>query len=68
MALPVKDVRIEAPIPGRNAVGIEVPNDHSTPVKMRELIETTSESDRKQPLLFYIGKNLLGQTVTCRLN
>ena len=68
MALAVKDVRIEAPIPGRNAVGIEVPNDHSTPVKMRELIETTSESDRKQPLLFYIGKNLLGQTVTCRLN
>ena len=68
MALAVKDVRIEAPIPGRNAVGIEVPNEHSTPVKMRELIETTSESDKKQPLLFYIGKNLLGQTVTCRLN
>lgn len=68
MALAVKDVRIEAPIPGRNAVGIEVPNEHSTPVKMRELIETTSEGDKKQPLLFYIGKNLLGQTVTCRLN
>ena len=68
MALAVRDVRIEAPIPGRNAVGIEVPNEHSTPVKMRELIETTSEADKKQPLLFYIGKNLLGQTVTCRLN
>ncbi|MGM9941933.1 MAG: DNA translocase FtsK [Bulleidia sp.] len=68
MALAVRDVRIEAPIPGRNAVGIEVPNEHSTPVKMRELIENTSESDKKAPLLFYVGKNLLGQTVTCRLN
>lgn len=68
MALAVKDVRIEAPIPGRNAVGIEVPNEHSTPVKMRELIDSTSPSDQKQPLLFYVGKNLLGQTVTCRLN
>ena len=68
MALAVKDVRIEAPIPGRNAVGIEVPNEHSTPVKMRELLEHTSPADQKQPLLFYVGKNLLGQTVTCRLN
>lgn len=68
MALAVRDVRIEAPIPGRNAVGIEVPNEHSTPVKMRELIENTSESDKKAPLMFYVGKNLLGQTVTCRLN
>lgn len=68
MALAVKDVRIEAPIPGRNAVGIEVPNEQSTPVKMRELIDNTSEKDKKQPLLFYVGKNLLGQTVTCRLN
>lgn len=68
MALAVKDVRIEAPIPGRNAVGIEVPNEHSTPVKMRELLDNTSPGDQKQPLLFYVGKNLLGQTVTCRLN
>lgn len=68
MALAVKDVRIEAPIPGRNAVGIEVPNEHATPVKMRELIESSSQADNRQPLLFYVGKNLLGQTVTCRLN
>ncbi len=68
MALAAKDVRIEAPIPGRNAVGIEIPNVKSTPVKMREIINDVSEKDKKQPLLFFVGKDLLGQTVTCRLD
>ena len=68
MALAAKDVRIEAPIPGRNAVGIEIPNVKSTPVKMREIISDVSEKDKKQPLLFFVGKDLLGQTVTCRLD
>lgn len=68
MALAAKDVRIEAPIPGRNAVGIEIPNVRSTPVKLREIIMHVSEKDKKQPLLFFVGKDLLGQTVTCRLD
>ena len=68
MALAAKDVRIEAPIPGRNAVGIEIPNVKSTPVKLREIISDISEKDKKQPLLFFVGKDLLGQTVTCRLD
>lgn len=68
MALAAKDVRIEAPIPGRNAVGIEIPNVASTPVKLREIINDVSQKDKKQPLLFYVGKDLLGQTVTCRLD
>jgi S-DNA-T family DNA segregation ATPase FtsK/SpoIIIE len=68
MALAAKDVRIEAPIPGRNAVGIEVPNLKSTPVKVRELLPDVPEKDQKQPLLVFIGKDLLGRTVTCRLD
>lgn len=68
MALAAKDVRIEAPIPGRNAVGIEIPNVKSTPVKLREIIQNVSDKDKKQPLLFFVGKDLLGQTVTCRLD
>lgn len=68
MALAAKDVRIEAPIPGRNAVGIEIPNVKSTPVKLREIITHVSDKDKKQPLLFFVGKDLLGQTVTCRLD
>lgn len=68
MALAAKDVRIEAPIPGRNAVGIEIPNVKSTPVKLREIINDIPQTERKQPLLFFVGKDLLGQTVTCRLD
>ena len=67
MQLAARDVRIEAPIPGRNAVGIEIPNVKSTPVKMREIINDVG-SDKDQPLLFFLGKDLLGRTVTCRLD
>ena len=68
MQLAAKDIRIEAPIPGRNAVGVEIPNIKSTPVKMRELIRDLPEKDKTQPLLFFVGKDLLGKTVTCRLD
>lgn len=68
MQLAARDIRIEAPIPGRNAVGIEVPNAESTPVKMKELVNKTKEKEKKQPLLFYVGKDLLGNTVTCALD
>ena len=67
MQLAARDVRIEAPIPGRNAVGIEIPNVKSTPVKMREIINDVG-NDKSQPLLFFLGKDLLGRTVTCRLD
>ena len=50
MQLAARDVRIEAPIPGRNAVGIEIPNVKSTPVKMREIINDVG-NDKSQPLL-----------------
>ena len=68
MQLAVKDIRIEAPIPGRNAVGVEVPNEESTPVKIRELLNDVSPKEKNQPLLFFLGKDLLGRTVTCRLD
>ncbi|MCR4950261.1 MAG: DNA translocase FtsK [Solobacterium sp.] len=68
MQLAAKDVRIEAPIPGRPAVGVEIPNVKSTPVKMRELIREQSDRDKNQPLMFFVGKDLLGECVTCRLD
>jgi S-DNA-T family DNA segregation ATPase FtsK/SpoIIIE len=70
MALAAKDVRIEAPIPGRNAVGVEIPNVKAKAVKMTELIgsKDISEKERKDPLLFYLGKDLLGRAVACRLD
>ena len=68
MQLAAKDVRIEAPIPGRPAVGVEIPNVKSTPVKMRELIREQSDKEKSQPLMFFVGKDLLGECVTCRLD
>ena len=68
MQLAVRDVRIEAPIPGYNAVGVEVPNQKAIPVKMRELIHNIPEKDQAEPLLIILGKDLMGNTVTCRLD
>ncbi|MBP3890712.1 MAG: DNA translocase FtsK [Solobacterium sp.] len=70
MQLAVRDVRIEAPIPGRNAVGIEIPNVKATPVKLKELItdRETKTKYENEPLLFYLGKDLLGKVVTCRMD
>jgi S-DNA-T family DNA segregation ATPase FtsK/SpoIIIE len=68
MQLEARDIRIEAPIPGKNAVGIEIPNEQSTPVKMKDLISHTNPKDKNRPLLFYLGKDLLGQTITCRID
>ena len=67
MQLAVRDVRIEAPIPGLNAVGVEVPNQKATPVKMKELFNNLPDGD-KEPLLIVLGKDLLGNTITCRLD
>lgn len=68
MRLAVKDVRIEAPIPGHYAVGVEIPNLYATPVKLKELFKTTTKKEKEEPLLFFLGKDLLGKTVTCRLD
>ena len=68
MQLAVKDVRIEAPIPGHNAVGIEIPNVKATPVKMKDLIQHMPPKDQEQPLLIFLGKDLMGDVITCRLD
>ncbi len=67
MQLAVRDVRIEAPIPGRNAVGVEIPNQKATPVKMKELFNNLPDGEQ-EPLLIVLGKDLLGKTITCRLD
>ncbi|MCR5322366.1 MAG: DNA translocase FtsK [Lachnospiraceae bacterium] len=63
LALAVPDIRIEAPIPGKAAVGIEVPNKTRTPVSLRELID--SDEFRKVPskLTCAIGKDIGGKII-----
>jgi len=63
LALATSDIRIEAPIPGKAAVGIEVPNDVSEIVGLREIIDTPKFIDSKSPLTFALGKTLSGESV-----
>ena len=68
MELAAKDIRIEAPIPGRNAVGIEIPNVEPVPVYMSELMTKIPDKLKDSPLLFVLGKDLLGKGVYCELD
>lgn len=68
LALAAKDIRIEAPIPGKSAVGIEVPNEEKTTVSMKELITQVPSKLDKQPLVFTLGKDLMGDNIYGRLD
>ena len=67
MELAAKEVRIEAPIPGRNAVGVEIPNVESTLVSMYDMISKVPASLKQKKLLFTLGKDLMGKEVYCDL-
>lgn len=66
LALAAKDVRIEAPIPGRSAVGIEVPNDKISLVSLKEVLEEKFPSQHK--LEVGIGRDISGEPVSIQLN
>ena len=61
--LAASDVRIEAPIPGKAAVGIEVPNKENSMVTFRELIESKDFSGHSSNIAFAVGKDIGGQTI-----
>ena len=61
--LAAADVRIEAPIPGKAAIGIEVPNKENTAVLLRELIECPEFVNHSSNLAFTVGKDIGGQCV-----
>lgn len=61
--LAATDIRIEAPIPGKAAVGIEVPNKENSAVALRELFETKEFKNFNANLAFAVGKDIGGQTV-----
>ena len=63
MSLGAKDIRIEAPIPGKKAVGIELPNRESTMVHFRELIEDKKFKNFDSKVAFAVGKDLAGDIV-----
>ncbi|MDE6674150.1 MAG: DNA translocase FtsK, partial [Acetatifactor sp.] len=61
--LAATDIRIEAPIPGKAAIGIEVPNKENMPVALRDLLESKEFKDFPSNLAFAVGKDIGGQTV-----
>ena len=68
MELQARDIRIEAPIPGRNAVGVEIPNVETTMVKMLELVRSFPQEKKDKKLTFILGKDLMGRAVYCDLD
>lgn len=63
LGLAASGVRIEAPIPGKAAIGIEVPNKTQTAVYLREVIESDEFINAKQKLAFALGKDIGGECV-----
>lgn len=63
MNLAAADIRIEAPIPGKAAIGIEVPNKESIPVMFRDLVESEEFHANKSPIAFAAGKDIAGKVM-----
>lgn len=61
--LAAESIRIEAPIPGKQAVGIEIPNKENEIVHFREVIESNAFKDHKSKLAFGLGKDVAGEPV-----
>lgn len=63
LGLAASGVRIEAPIPGKSAVGIEVPNKKQTPVFLREVLESNEFKKSNKKLAFSLGKDIAGSCI-----
>lgn len=67
LALAAHPIRIEAPIPGKSLVGIEVPNKSIAIVALRDVLESTIFRQRKSPLTFALGQDVAGQSFVADL-
>lgn len=68
LSLAARDIRIEAPIPGKNTIGIEVPNRQSKPVLIREILRHPSFRKDNSPLTVALGLDISGTPVVTDLN
>ena len=68
LSLANRDVRIEAPIPGKSTVGIELANNETAAVSFREVLEKVPKSKDNSKLLVPLGKNIMGNVVWCEIN
>ncbi len=68
LALAAKEVRIEAPIPGKKTIGVEIPNKKSTPVCVREVLEAVPSTFEKSKLLAVLGRDIMGKAQWMEIN
>lgn len=68
LELGARDVRIQAPIPGKKTVGIELPNKSIMPVSIREILEAVPKSKDNSKLLVALGKSIMGDSVWCEID
>lgn len=67
LALAAKDIRMEAPIPGKSAIGIEVPNTEVSIVSLREVMETSAFHESDARLTIALGRDISGQPIVANL-
>ena len=63
LAMAAKDVRIQAPIPGKNTIGIEIPNKEISSVGFREVLEETADQKSENKILVALGKDIMGKAI-----
>lgn len=68
LALAAKDVRIQAPIPGKSTIGVEIPNKVTAMVTVREILESIPKNMADSKLLVTLGRNIMGRPVYCEIN
>lgn len=68
LALAAKDIRIEAPIPGKPAVGVEIPNSVATMVSFKEVIKDVPDDLEDNKLVVPLGKDVSGKIIYAQLN
>ncbi len=68
LELGARDVRIQAPIPGKKTVGIELPNKSIMSVSIREILEAVPKSKDNSKLLVALGKSIMGNPVWCEID
>ncbi len=68
LSLAAQGVRIEAPIPGKAAIGIEIPNENVAIVKLRDIIDSAAFNKAKSKLSFALGKDITGKNVVADLS
>ena len=68
LALAAKDVRIQAPIPGKSTIGIDIPNKVTTPVSLREVLQSVPKELSDSKLLAVLGRDIMGNPKWMEIN